>query len=89
MKLKNALTDDEILQLARLPETGSGTALLKVLMFEEAKAQEDYNQNPMVADDKRDFRYKAGLIAGIQLAKKASLSAGQMVKKSENKETAL
>ena len=85
MKLKNALNDDEVLELARLPETGPGAALLKFMEFELVRAQRDYDENPMLSNDKKDFRFKAGLIAGIKLAKQASSNARQMVEIAETK----
>ncbi|MFA5107760.1 MAG: hypothetical protein WC497_05565 [Patescibacteria group bacterium] len=87
MNLKKCLSDDEILQLARLSEVGPGQAFLKVSAYELERAQRDYDENPMVADGKKDFRFKAGLIEGIKTAERALHDARLMVVKSEERET--
>lgn len=85
MNLRKALSDDEILQLARLSETGAGKALLKVAEFELKRIRLDLEDNPMIADGKKDFRFKAGVIEGIKLAEQASSDARLIVIKTEER----
>ena len=85
MNLRKALSDDEILQLARLSETGAGKALLKVAEFELKRIRLDLEDNPMIADGKKDFRFKTGLIEGLKLAEQASCDARLMVTKTEER----
>ena len=89
MNPKSALSDDEVLNLSRLSETGAGQALLKLLKFEIEKRQKDYDENPSVDDKegKKDFRYKAGMIAGLKFIGQASQTAREMIVKSEERKT--
>lgn len=84
MKLKSALNEDEILQLARLADTGPGVALLKLLDAEIAKTVGELEESATVSDDaKKDFRGKVRYIAGLKVAKRASQDAKTMVINSE------
>jgi hypothetical protein len=85
MNLKKILSDDEILTLVRLNETGSGQVLLKVLEYEKNRVRLDLEHNPIVANDKTDFRFKAGVIEGIKLAEQASSDARLIVIKTEER----
>lgn len=85
MNLRQALSDDEITQLALLPETGAGRSLLRVLDFELKKIRSDLEENPVIAEDKKDFRFKAGVIAGLKIANEASKNARLMVEKTEER----
>lgn len=83
VNLKRILSEDEVVELARLAETGAGKALLKVIEFEKERMRLDLETNPMVADGKTDFRFKTGLIEGLKTAAQASSDARLMVEKSE------
>lgn len=85
MNLRKILSDDEILQLARLSETGAGKALLKVAEFDLKRFRFDLESNPMIAEDKKDFRFKAGVIEGLKLAENASRDARLIVTKTEER----
>jgi hypothetical protein len=85
MNLRKVLSDDEIVQLSRLDETGAGKALLKYVDFLLNRVRLDLEQNPVVADDKRDFRFKTGMIEGLKQAEQASKDARLMVTKQEER----
>lgn len=83
MNLKRVLTDDEVVQLARLSDTGAGHAVIKVLSAEIERVRADVERDPTVADGKNDFRYRIGMIEGLKLAGKAAEAARLMVEHSE------
>lgn len=85
MNLRKILSDDEIVELARLAETGAGQVLLKVIQEEVLRIRDDIEANPMVSEGKSDFRYKAGMLAGLKLAGSATGDARLIVEKSERK----
>lgn len=85
MNLKKILADDEILQLAQLPETGAGRALLRVIDCELTRIRCEFEENPVIAEGKNDFRFKAGVIAGLKIASEASKNARLMVEKAEER----
>ena len=88
MKLKPCLNDNEILNLAKLQETGGGSALIKLLDYEITKTRKEYEDSPCISDTecKKDFRFKLGVIFGMKVAGQSADIARQMILKNEGEQ---
>ena len=64
MILNKILDSSEVLNLATLPETGGGRALIKAVENELALKRVEYEDHPRIddADIRRDLRFQAGAI---------------------------
>jgi hypothetical protein len=85
MILNKILDSSEVLNLATLPETGGGRALIKAVEKELELKREEYEDHPRIddADIRRDLRFQAGAIWAFKKVLGLSRDAQAIISQTE------